>query len=109
VVDVLIAIAIVLMLYQLVPRGGPWYLRLGRETMIIVPAVFLYFAVRGVVAAREEDALRNAEARDRRDARPERTKPGPAASSGGGDASRSSGNADPRLLPELAIARTTSL
>jgi hypothetical protein len=57
----LIAIAILILLHQLVPRSGSWYLRLGREMLIIAPAAFLYFAVRGMVDAREVDAVRNAE------------------------------------------------
>lgn len=57
----LIAIAALLGLHHLLPRDGRWYVRLGREMLIIAPAVFLYFAVRGVVSAREADAIRNAE------------------------------------------------
>jgi hypothetical protein len=59
----LIAIAIVLLLHRLVPRDGAWYVRLGRETLLITPAVFLYFAVRGLMDAheREPEAIRNAD------------------------------------------------
>jgi glycerophosphoryl diester phosphodiesterase len=54
-------IAILLGFHQLVPRGGPWFQRLGREILLIAPAIFIYFAVRGVAVAREEDAIRNAD------------------------------------------------
>jgi hypothetical protein len=56
-----VAIAVLLLLHQLAPRGGQWYVRLGREMLLITPAVFVYFAVRGVVVAREEVAFRNAD------------------------------------------------
>jgi hypothetical protein len=59
----LIAIAAALILHRLVQRDDRWYLRLGREMLLITPAVFLYFAVRGMVDAheRESEAIRNAE------------------------------------------------
>jgi hypothetical protein len=59
----LIAIAVVLLLHRVVPKEGRWYLRLGREMLLIAPAVFLYFAVRGMVDAheREAEAIRNGE------------------------------------------------
>jgi glycerophosphoryl diester phosphodiesterase len=56
-----ITIALLLIIRQLIPRGGSWYIRLTREMLLIAPAVFIYFAVRGVMITREEDAFRNAE------------------------------------------------
>lgn len=57
----LLAIAVLLIAHQLMPRGGDWYVRLGREILLIAPAVFIYFAVRGVVVAREDAAFTNAD------------------------------------------------
>jgi hypothetical protein len=57
----LIAIVVMLALYRMVPRGRAWYRRLLHETLLIAPAVVVYFAVRGVVAARDIDPYRNAE------------------------------------------------
>ena len=55
-----VVIAILIAIHQLTPRGGAWYERLVREVLLIAPAIFIYFAVRGIVVAREEDAIRNA-------------------------------------------------
>jgi hypothetical protein len=59
----LIAIAIVLLVHRVMPSAEKWRPRLGREILLIIPAVFLYFAVRGMVDAheREPEALRNAD------------------------------------------------
>ena len=57
----LVVIAVLLLLHQLVPRGGAWFVRLGREILLIAPAIFVYFAVRGLVVARDEIAFTNAD------------------------------------------------
>jgi hypothetical protein len=60
-VGYLLAITVLLVVHQLMPRGGEWYVRLGREILLIAPAVVIYFAVRGVVVAQEEAAFTNAD------------------------------------------------
>jgi hypothetical protein len=56
----IIVIALLLIVHQQIPRGGSWYYRLGRETLLMLPAGFLYFTVRGIVDAREAVAYENA-------------------------------------------------
>lgn len=60
-VGYILAITMLLIAHQLIPRGEDWYVRLGREILLIAPAVFIYFAVRGVVVAREDVAFTNAD------------------------------------------------
>lgn len=60
-VGYLLAIAVLLIAHQLMPRGGEWYVRLGREILLIAPAVVIYFAIRGVIVGREDAAFTNAE------------------------------------------------
>jgi hypothetical protein len=57
----LIVISLLLIAHRQIPRGGTWYYRLARELLLITPAVFLYFTVRGIVVAREAIAYENAE------------------------------------------------
>jgi hypothetical protein len=57
----LIVIAVLLGIHRLIPEGVSWYARSGREMLLITPAIFVYFAVRGVVVAREDVAFQNAD------------------------------------------------
>jgi hypothetical protein len=57
----LVLIALILILRFFVPRSEGRRIRLAREVMLLLPAGLLYFAVRGLVDARDVDAIRNAE------------------------------------------------
>jgi hypothetical protein len=57
----IIVILGLLIIHQLILRAGSWQRRLVREFLILTPAIFIYFAVRGVVVAREAAAYDNAE------------------------------------------------
>lgn len=56
-----VVIVTLLAIHRVIPRGGSWQRRFAREFLLLAPAIVLYFAVRGVVVAREDAAFENAQ------------------------------------------------